>query len=235
MLSFEEIDKSLVYFNQENLPDNYVAAAVKLDENGSAFHAGILICFEATYYILHFDGNTVDFKSPNLSSWYFHKPLSIILSDEVETFRIHCLMISETANPEQGYFFAGSYYDSDGKWYSKEGFPERMTCVGFCISVIMGFLDSHTYIQFEDWDSKSIGDDEYFKGFIRNFKLENADTEIDEELYRKNMRRIPPPEFLASAFFDNLPIRKSQIDEIIDHITLSLKFKFKALAPGSLS
>ena len=62
-----------------------------------------------------------------------------------------------------------------------------------------------------------------YKFFERNLViLEQKYPDRIEEIKSNYIKRITPSELTSSAFFDKLPIQKSEIDSIIDNVCLSL-------------
>ena len=55
---------------------------------------------------------------------------------------------------------------------------------------------------------------------IRDYALEKNITSSEELFKQDELKRISPSEILASTFFDELPIRKIQIDNILSDVEL---------------
>jgi len=84
-----------------------------------------------------------------------------------------------------------------------------MTCVGFCLNVLKGFLEED-YINYQDWDESShTSSPDYLIKYAKRYNLNIDDIS-------KSHRRITPLELLTSAFFTNTPILKSSIDSKIE-------------------
>ena len=147
------------------------------------------------------------------AKWYFHKNADLFktTAEESSAFLAHCKIILKEASPELGYFFDGSYY-KDGKYFSKSNIGEYMTCVGFCVRAIDGYLENKEYFAYTDWteDKQSL---KHFEYFIQKQKLTNP--KIDPAQYKKHLRRIKPSDFSASAFITDLPIRKAETDKLV--------------------
>lgn len=162
-------------------------------------------------------------------SYSFIKKINGISEKLVWAFFNHCRVIAKEANPKYGVFYDGSYYDIHGKFSSPNNMPEIMTCVGFCSNVIVGFLDSEEYIVTSDWVSKNNAKvDAYFEEFITEFIVSNP--KVDIALIRANLRRIKPSQYLASAYVEEIPVKKIDIDgfiEVLEDVLLS-KIKFPA-------
>ena len=112
--------------------------------------------------------------------------------------------ILKNANPNYGYFYSGESYNKDGVHLSNIDLGERMTCVGFCLNVMNGFLEEN-YLKFDEWSSDTHTDPNYLTVFCKNHNL-------DELKIKSSHRRISPRECLISGHFDELPISKAQID-----------------------
>jgi hypothetical protein len=230
LYTLEEISRNLIQSdNEEELPVNFVAAAVKINnQTGIAYHAGIVIGLRGKYFIFHYTSITVVLGNIPNNGWYFHKGLDFISEEEVESFLVYCKIIKDEANPTYGYFYGGSCYNEDGRFFSSNELPEIMTCVGFCLNVILGFIESDEYLKHDEWDIYTVEyPDEYFVSFIEQFEELLLDTDIDIEILKENLRRITPDEYLASAFIEGIPIAKKQIDKIIPNLRLALKEKIK--------
>ena len=119
-----------------------------------------------------------------------------------------CKRILKKANPRYGYFYSGEYYDTNGIHFSDKTISETMTCSGFCINVLKGFLEKD-YIVYTDWNTTSFPTQDYLERFANHFN-------IDKDKISESHRRISPLELLCSGYFWNLPIRKYDIDLKID-------------------
>lgn len=231
MYTLEEIDKELIQSDNPNLPESFVAAAVKVDNAGIAHHAGLVISTSGKYYLFHYTGEIVILDIVPNGKWYFHKNLSFITNEEVLAFYAHCKIISTKANPSYGYFYSGSYYTEEGQYFSESGIPEFMTCVGFCINVVLGFIESDEYFVYSDWSEDSVKNAhgvfanhiDYFNWFISQPNVQGQN--IDIQLFKENLRRINPAEYVASAYLEIIPIRKKAIDEIIANVEAVIEHK----------
>ena len=72
---------------------------------------------------------------------YFHKTTLTIHPDEVPAFIVYCQQIKQKAKPIYGFFYSGEFYDKEGNYLMNKDLGERMTCVGFCLNVLKGFLE----------------------------------------------------------------------------------------------
>lgn len=214
MITLEQIDKELFQSDTVKPDKNFVAAAVMVLPNGYAQHSGFVISYNNDYYLFHYTGEKVELEGIPTGQWYFHKKLDFITEDEVLAFYAHCRIIKDKANPKYGFFYAGDYYNKEGKYFSESGIQEYMTCVGFCINVVTGFFENNTYFTYNDWDDTGLKrPNEYFEDFLKKAKEENPDVKIDETLYRRHIRRISPLEYTTSAYLETLPITKSEVDK----------------------
>ncbi len=234
MYTLEEIEENLLHSESVDLTVPFVAAAVQIDATGRAGHAGFVIhTSNNNYYLFHYTSEEVLMQDIPPCPWFFHKKLDFISNDEVNAFLAHCTFIKQNARPEYGCFYDGSFYDSEGNFFSENDFPEVMTCVGFCLNVIVGFIESDEYLQYNDWtDSNSLRNpEEYFETFINEFEeLMNAlptPLPINIPQLRASLRRIRPDEYLAAAYLKNIPIPKSDIDSILGDVNSALVSKLQ--------
>jgi hypothetical protein len=184
---------------ETDISDDYVALGyISVNDNT---HSSLIIQYQKTIFEFHYTGKEILF-SP-LSIDFFHKITKTIHQDEVPAFLAMCNQIKKYANPKYGYFYSGDYYDKLGNHFSQSKLNERMTCVGFCLNVLKGFLESD-YLQYTDW--KLPKNNPYLIKFCENHGF-NPNDIVDFH------RRIYPIELITSAFFKNLPIRKKSIDE----------------------
>lgn len=215
MYKQQEIESELITTKTTLSEDDFVAIAVKIDENGLAVHSGLLIKYRNDASFFHFDSQDVLLKEVDLNKAdrVFHKELTIIDKKLIPAFINHCKIIKHTAKPTYGYFYSGSYYEN-GDYHSDTELPQLMSCVGFCINVITGFLEEKKYIEFSDWKSISPKAEAYFNKFIADFVKTFPEADIED--LKRDFRRIKPSELLSSAYFNSLPIRKIQTDSIKD-------------------
>lgn len=221
MYTLEEIDSQLVSSDNAILPSSFVAAAVQLNEDGEANHAGIVICDENNYFVFHFIRGILIDTLPN-GQWFFHKPIENIFPDLVPAFVSHCKVIERKAKPEFGFFYGGSHYDSNGIFFSKNTSLQLMSCVGFCINVILGFLEEEVYFDQTTWPV-SEGDENYFDKYVKQLQILHPDANI--EVLRQDLRRIYPIDFISSAFLKELPITKQNIEPIAKLVERALMAK----------
>lgn len=179
-------------------------------------HSGIFITSKGKQYLAHYPGYTkiiVETPPPKVKASYY-KEVGYIHQDFIEAFLVHCRQIAKNAKPQYGQFYEGSYYDRTGVYFSKNNKKQYMTCVGFCINAIKGFLERE-YFNYSGWNNDTVSDVEsYFEAFVEQHKLKAAQ---DKKKYKKALRRIKPTELTASAYIEKvLPIEKSATDKIIN-------------------
>ena len=222
MIGFNEIEADLVESDTFNPDYDFVAAAIQIDENrGEATHSGLIIKCKEEYLLLHFNGK-LELEPLPQGDWYYHKVLTFIKPGIITSFLASCKSIKKNANPRYGYFFPGSLYDADGKYFSHQNMPEYMTCVGFCLNVLNYYVEEDQYIQYSDWGKEGISE-RFLNDIIEKFKLHIKDISLDKLI--EEVRRIAPNEYLASAYIGNHPIRKIEIDKIIDNISDVIYYK----------
>ncbi|SKD00491.1 hypothetical protein SAMN05660461_1839 [Chitinophaga ginsengisegetis] len=216
------IDESeIVPINSTTLPSKFVAAAVELDPNTrKAKHSGIVMKHDSTYKLFHFDGR-LWFDDAPVNNWYFHKRLDFIKEEEIENFIAHCEIIKKESNPRYGFYYPGSHYDSTGQYFSKIPNTEFMTCVGLCLNTIKGFIEDDEYFRYTDW---TIADNHMTMSFITDtiIGIRAANPTLSNVQIMEDIRRILPDEYFASTYLKTMPIRKHEIDVIIDAVRIAL-------------
>jgi hypothetical protein len=214
MYTPEEIEAELIGANSTINNQNFIGLIVSIDDKGEAVHSGIIISFLSKTYLFHYLPKGVFLEEIDLmasGSIYYYKEIIIIHKNLIRSFLNHCKVIKATAKPNYGYFYAGSYYEN-GVYHSNDNTPQLMTCVGFCINVLTGFIEEEAYIEFSDWTSTSKKAQDWLDNFLIEFK-ENF-PQVEESVIRKNLRRIKPSELVSSGYFNTLPIRKLQTDQV---------------------
>jgi len=214
MLSIENISQNLIKSDEDNSGEDFVAAAVLVTEGGEAVHAGILIKYNDEYSLFHFSP-PLELEILPAGQWYFHKNFNFIKPEEIPSFLAHCKLIKEFANPQYGYYFAGSYF-AEGQYFSEIPTPQYMTCVGFCLNVLNGFNLDEQYISFDEWNIGTV-EQRYIDRIIERFRRDIPQISID--LLIENIRRITPTEYLASAYIDEIPVKKKKIDRILVNVS----------------
>jgi hypothetical protein len=215
VITLEQIDKELFQSDAVTPVKNFVAAAVMVVDGGRAQHSGIVISYNSDYYLFHYTSEEVELKDVPKGEWYFHKELEFISEEEVLAFYAHCKIIKQHANPKFGAFYAGDYYNKEGKYFSESGLQEFMTCVGFCINVMTGYIENSNYFNYAEWTETTLGNpDQYFENFLRDVKKNNPDIAVDEALFRKHLRRITPLDYTSASYLQSIPISKAEVDKI---------------------
>lgn len=189
---------------------DFVAIGNLIDNNFESTHSAFLIKYDETIYVFHYTGWEIEFKSQQADDDYYHKITETITPDEIPAFLAYAKTIKKYANPIYGYFYSGEYYDLNGEHFGDKNLGERMTCVGFCLNVLKGFLEED-YILHTDWSEESHNDSDYLEKYC-------AEHNIELSLIQSSHRRITPRECLTSCFFKELPIRKTQIDNNINQV-----------------
>ena len=189
---------------------DFVALANLLNK-AESYHSAFVIQYERKLYEFHYTGTAIEFCEMNKD--YYHKITNTILPDEIPSFIAQCKNIEKIAKPQYGFFYSGESYDIYGNHLSETDLGERMTCVGFCLNVLKGFLEED-YLNYSDWTSESHDDESYLETFCANNGIEISKIS-------NSHRRITPRECLISGFFDKLPISKAYIDskknDVDDH------------------
>lgn len=223
MILKENIIKELVETKSETFELDFVAAAAVI-KDGQAQHAGLVISHDRKGYFLHFNTKEVLLGELKLSDIpeMVHKSISVINPSLIPAFLVHCRLIVGSASPRYGFFYSGSYY-KDGVYFSEKGMPEFMTCVGFCLGVLKGFIEENEYIAEEDWGASTEKAEVYFEDFIIQFQKDYSHIQVSD--LRKTLRRIKPSEFISTAYLTAVPIRKAQVDKFSPIIEDHLKSK----------
>jgi hypothetical protein len=211
VISYKYIDENIISCEADDLPENIIGAAIVTNPDDSQ-HAAIFIRYNGESKLFHFTGRSVmieDFFNPD--EIYFHKNLAVIDPLLLPAFLAHCELVLEKAEPKFGYFYEGALYDHNGDFISPSSMPEYMTCVGFCLNVIKGFLSDQDYFNYSDWDINTL-DETYAEKFLEKVQLENPGIAIND--FKVNLRRILPIEYLCGAFSTTLPVEKAFTDGI---------------------
>lgn len=220
-MTLKEIDSNLIKSDCGDLPSNIIAIAIQVNEEGTASHSALLIGVSNKYYLFHYTSTEILLEDIPKDEWYFHKSLEVIPQNESEAFLNHCEQISvDERDINYGFIFDGSYY-RDGKYFSKSGLQEFSTCVGFCLNVITGYLWDSDFINVESWNNQPIqGGFEYYFDIAKQ-----RYPDLNEDLFKTHHKRIRVDECSATAYLNNLPITKADIDEIIEMVRTSIKNK----------
>jgi len=181
---------------------DFVAIGNLINNEQVSFHSAFIIKYDSKLFVFHYTGREIDFNI--VEDDYFHRITETIVPDEVPAFIAQCKNIQKNAKPKYGYFYSGESYLQNGNHIGNKYLGERMTCVGFCLNVLKGFLEED-YLQYSDWLSESHEVTDYLNDYCTRHNLN------PEEL-KHSHRRITPRECLVSALFNDLPIRKDDID-----------------------
>lgn len=192
-----------------NSPVDYVAIGNIVNIDNEADHSAILIKYDGNIYQFEFTGSAIKFDS--YSKNFYQKTTFTISPLEIPAFIAYCRIVKEKANPKFDFFFSGTFYDEEGNFIGNNTVAgERMTCVGFCLNVLNGFLEEQ-YLNFSDWDHTTYDDGKYLSMWCERHG-------VDESVIQKEHRRISPRELFATAFFKDLPIFRKQVNEALPHI-----------------
>lgn len=193
--------------NEQDISEDFVAIGNLINGDKVPFHAALIIKYNSILFQYHYTSSDIEFEEVDYE--YFHKRTKTIHKEEVPAFIAYCNSIKKNANPIYGYFYSGEYYDNKGVHFSEKTIGERMTCVGFYINVLKGFLEDD-YLKYTDWDSSSHSTD-YILKYADKHKLDVASIQ-------ESHRRISPIEILTSGFFYNIPIPKTDIDNKLTEV-----------------
>lgn len=186
---------------------NDFVAIGNIVEKGESVHSALIIQYNKNLFEFHYYG-IIEFA--DIKNDYFHKITKTIVPDEVPAFIALCKNIVKNAKPQYGYFYSGESYDFNGNHQSNSGLGQIMTCVGFCLNVLKGFLEED-YITYSDWSEETHKSAGYVEKYCLKYNL-------DPLKINKSHRRITPRECLTSCFFSELPISKKEIDNKIPEI-----------------
>lgn len=210
-----EID-SLVKYNDKSLPDSFVSIATKINKKNIPTHAAIIIRYKNRDFLHHYPGiNKPEvIENFNNDDWYIYKIFEQIKVDnesDVGAFLQQCIRICDKSQITYSFIIDNSHYDATANYSSGSGLPELSTCVGFCINTLMGFVFEDSYFELDDWDAADLVKEWDQFGIEQTTKKY---PNLDWDLYNAFKKRITPLEYLCSAFFNEYPIRKAQIEEI---------------------
>jgi hypothetical protein len=195
--------------------EDIVGAAVSINRNGEVKHAALFIRFNEENKVFHYTGEKVLFEDADAVNHHYYKGLLFILPELIPAFMAQCELISERAQPVYGFFYSGSLYDDQGDFIDPGGFPQSMTCVGFCLNVLKHFLGEDNLLHYTDWDSSTVSD-----GFIHDFfeQVRKIRPALTLEEFKKYVRRILPIEYFTAACTNEVNIRKQYIDANVDKV-----------------
>jgi hypothetical protein len=202
--------------SEEDVKDEYVAIGTYVSDlripqlqSGTAYHSLLIIKYKGEIWQFHYTGDSTYgiIFDQEIDTKCFHKITNTIDVKLIPSFIMMCKRILKNANPKYGYFYSGEFYDLNGQHFSESKIGERMTCSGFCINVLKGFLEED-YLVYTDWNSTSHETENYLKDFCNLRGLDIFEIEGSH-------RRISPLELLCSGYFTKLPITKEQINSKI--------------------
>jgi hypothetical protein len=231
-VTLEEIREKLTGMAAARGEKNFVAFGVKLHNEVVANHSALILFNEGSFKAFHYNPPAVLLEEiEENNDWIILNIFGRIRSELVFAFENFCRVVSDEANPEYGYAFDGSFFDVNGQYKSATGAPQILTCVGICLSVLKGFivnLDKHSVltnlIKFEDWDGSEVPD-----WYLSRFSVVAArNPNTPPEVLWRNLRRIRPSEFLSIPFFEEFPVSKASIDEVIEHVETVLRERLPA-------
>jgi hypothetical protein len=207
--------------NEAELTEDMVAAAVYV-EAGEPSHAALIIRHNLETRVFHFFGSVlleIATDVINEARLVFVKELNFIPSFLVPSFLAHCELIEKEASPKYGFFYdPRSFYDAAGKFQNPGTFPEYLTCVGFCLTVIQSYLVNEEFLHYADWDHTSL-DIQLERTAYQMLDIKRNNPGLQSEDIMKTVRRILPIEYFSGAYAGKRPVRKSFTDE------LSIKLK----------
>lgn len=216
-----DIYDRLIRFNEETLPENFVAIACSIDGNNTPIHAAILIRYQSTNYLHHFPGTQAALVQDNFTDTnpiYVYKMLREFEDEEDQIGPVleYCRFLCEKSDITYSMVADGSKYDAKADFASASGLPELGTCVGFCVSSLASILqDSDTYFVLDDWPASTVVEGHPLNQY--GIKLATARfPNLDWEKYDAFKKRITPLEYLCSAFLKDHPILKNEVDAILD-------------------
>jgi hypothetical protein len=225
VITLAEIEQNVLDCNTAELSENMIGAAFLWNPEGGQ-HAAIFLVYNGEAQVFHFTGRDKEVIIEPISPTenYYYKSLDFLEPVLLPAFLAQCELILENAKPQFGYFYEGSLYNEKGEFKSPNDSPEYMTCVGFCINVIKGFLADSDFFNYEDWDEATLdGKMDHVEAFLVKVKQHNPDVNIDS--FKANLRRITPAEYLAGAFSDTTPITKNFTNSIIGYVERVLESK----------
>lgn len=221
-MTIKELKKSIIKTTKQCISDNFVGAAVELDKDGQAVHSGIVIFYKNNYRLFHYDAKNVSLlesNDPNWKSkdWYFHKTIESISEYEIEAFLGWCRDIKLNSSPRYAFYYDGlSKYDISGKFISPTVKGEFMTCVGFCLNVINGFIEDESYLDSTTWPITEETEQDRFEDFIEDLRKQNI--KFDLNVIKLGFKRITPSEYLSSAFLSKKPILYNELYPINQNV-----------------
>lgn len=199
---------------EKDVKDNFVAIGTYIDVAKVASHSVLIISFNDEIKHVHYDSTRLLYDDI-YDDRCFHKITDTINPALIPSFIVMCKQVISKANPRYGYFYSGEYYDENGVHFSDKEISETMTCTGFCINILKGFLEED-YINYKEWQTPSYPTADYVSKYAKRYNL-------DINKISDSHRRISPLELLSSAYYSKLQIKKSEIDSKVDETEEYLK------------
>ena len=192
--------------NEVDIKDEFVAIGAYVDAEKIPGHSVLIIKFKNQIFQFHYTGipGVGILFDDSVGNNCFHKITNTIDEKLIPAFIVMCRRILKKANPRYGYFYSGEYFTKEGEHFSDKVVGETMTCSGFCLNVLKGFLEND-YLVYQDWSTPTYPTIDYLEKYALRYNLEINNIE-------KSHRRISPLELLCSGYFSLIPIRKTQID-----------------------
>lgn len=224
--------------NEPTSPDNYVAIAAHFNSREDTLtHAAIVIRYKGKYHLHHFPGQekpTVECDSP-MNGWGVYKIVDILSQSEtvVGSVLAQCRSICANSKVIYSYIGVSGKHDNDGRYVTKSGLPEIATCVGFCVNTLNTVLmDAETdYFEFSEWP--------HYPGNIElstvgEAALRKNYPDLDWALVEKYRKRITVPQYFASSFIDQYPIRKERVDYLVEDLLDKVRVMYPKVVQGVL-
>ncbi|QKG55596.1 hypothetical protein GKZ68_02455 [Hymenobacter sp. BRD128] len=224
-----KINENLIKISEAGLPENFISVATKIYDNNPT-HAAIFIRHQAKNYLHHFPGTWLPEVRENFEDdWYILKKCEVIKSGDenrIGSFLQYCRRICDRSRVTYGFYMDGSKYDQEGKYIKNSDMPELGTCVSFCVNTLSGALViEDEYLLLDDWDDSSIMDAHGLDMFSMS-QIKANYPDLDISIYNAYRKRISPLEYLTSGFFSNYPIKKEEINTIVEDVKKDVRSKF---------
>jgi len=207
---------TLLNLDEVELTENMVAAAVYV-EGGIPSHAALIVRHNQDTKVFHFFGRVLLEQANDANEegrFIFVKVLDFIPSFLVPSFIAHCELIAKEAKPQYGFFYdPRSFYGADGKFQNAGSFPEYLTCVGFCLTVIQSYLVNEDFLFYTDWDHSTL-DVQIERTAFQMLEITKSYPNLQIEDLKNAVRRILPIEYFSGAYSGKRPVRKAFTDEL---------------------
>ncbi len=199
---------------EKDIKEDFVAIGSYVNGDKVAAHSVIVIKYNTVIKHIHYTSTEI-LLDDIYDDKCFHKITETINPVLIPSFIVMCKRVMEKANPRYGHFYSGEYYDQNGIHFSEKAISETMTCSGFCLNILKGYLEED-YLLHNEWSTPTYPTEDYLERYANHFNLDLNDIS-------ESHRRISPLELLSSAYFSNLPITKSQVDSKVDQTEEYLK------------